>query len=62
MVYLKLIYIPTLKQNCCLFLHIDVDVKCSLVNNKKKNALVMALHIEICLHTKKKQKQKKLSK
>jgi hypothetical protein len=46
-VYLKLTYIPTFKTK--LFMHIDVDIKWSLC--EFKNALVMALEIEIYLHT-----------
>jgi len=34
MAYLRLTYIPILKQINCLFLHIDVDIKWSLVNEK----------------------------
>jgi hypothetical protein len=49
-VYLILTYIPTFETK--LFLHIDVDIKWSLY--EFKNALVMALEIEIYLHTKKK--------
>jgi hypothetical protein len=46
-VYLKLTYIPTFEIK--LLLHIDVDIKLSIC--EFKNALVMALEIEIYLHT-----------
>jgi hypothetical protein len=49
-VYLKLTYIPTFETKS--FLHIDVNIKWSLCEFKKKKiALVMALEIEIYFHT-----------
>jgi hypothetical protein len=46
-VYLRLTYIPVFETK--LFMHIDVDVKWSLC--EFKNVLVIALEIEIYLHT-----------
>jgi len=52
-VSLKLTYISTFETK--LFLHIDVDIKWSLC--EFKNALVMALEIEIYLHIENKSQQ-----